>query len=337
MENNKSNTFVSVLMSVYNEESRFLEEAIESILNQTYKNFEFIIIGDNPSNERVNNLVSDYQKKDSRIIFKINETNLGLTRSLNVGLKLCRGKYVVRMDADDVSMPTRIEEQVAYMEAHPSITAATTFAIGIDECGREIRKIEKTTDVNRIKRDLLFSCPLIHPSAIIRNEWPNKWRFEYDETFRYAQDYALWVSVFKSGGQVFTLNKHLLKYRYSQTQIHSSHREEQNDCALRASHNALAMMNISITDTELPLWDHLRCSQSIDEDVQAKYFDFICSFNKKNKHIDSLDLNSITEILIFNYLKGLDISHLTKYKLYYRLLYKTNMLSLKEIIKALLL
>ena len=107
---------VSVIMSTYKEKEKFLREAIESILNQSFQDFEFIIILDNPDNELHISIIEEYALKDKRIRFYKNETNLGLTQSLNIGLSLAKGKYICRMDADDISENNRIELQKYYLE-----------------------------------------------------------------------------------------------------------------------------------------------------------------------------------------------------------------------------
>ena len=109
--------FVSVVMSVYNGEL-FLKEAIDSILSQTYKKFEFIIIDDGSTDGSLN-IINEYS--DERIKILVNPKNEGLIFSLNKGIELALGTYIVRMDADDISLPQRIEEQVSFMEKHGSI------------------------------------------------------------------------------------------------------------------------------------------------------------------------------------------------------------------------
>ena len=136
---------VSVLMCVYKEDSEYLSQAIESILNQSYNDFEFIIVGDSPDSdrERVFSLIEEFAKRDSRIYFVQNKTNIGLPRSLNKGLKFCHGKYIARMDADDISYVNRLEEQVKFMETNPNILASGAWADFIDEknnrAGRGLR------------------------------------------------------------------------------------------------------------------------------------------------------------------------------------------------------
>jgi len=108
----------SVIMATYKESIECLKQSIESIINQTYNDFEFIIILDNPDNKEHIAFINDYVCKDERIKFYINDKNMGLTNTLNRGLKLAEGKYICRMDADDVSMPDRIEKQLHYLNQY---------------------------------------------------------------------------------------------------------------------------------------------------------------------------------------------------------------------------
>ena len=112
---------VSVLMSVYNEPEEWMRVAIDSILGQTFTDFEFIIINDNPKRKLNREILSDYAKQDKRIVILENEENIGLTKSLNKGLKVAKGKYIARMDADDISLSDRLEKQVNFMEEHPEV------------------------------------------------------------------------------------------------------------------------------------------------------------------------------------------------------------------------
>ena len=105
------NVKISVILSAYNEEERWFRKAVESILNQSFKEFELILILDNPNNELLDKIIKEYKEKDSRIIYIKNEKNLGLVESLNRGIKASSGLYIARMDADDIAKPTRIEKQ----------------------------------------------------------------------------------------------------------------------------------------------------------------------------------------------------------------------------------
>ena len=117
---------VSVIMSVFKEPQEYLKHSIDSILTQSFKDFEFIIICDNPSDKNICNFLKVYKSIDYRIKLVINPTNMGLTKSLNIGLKLASGKYIARMDADDICMHERLYKQVAYLENNPEISVCGT-------------------------------------------------------------------------------------------------------------------------------------------------------------------------------------------------------------------
>src|SRR3990172_12530717 len=128
-----NNPVITVLMSAYNAE-KYLREAIESILNQTFKDFEFIIIND-CSTDKTKKIIEEYANKDARIKLINNATNLGLTKSLNIGLKEARGEYVARLDADDVALPERLEKQYEFMNKNRDITLTGAWAEKIYEEG----------------------------------------------------------------------------------------------------------------------------------------------------------------------------------------------------------
>ncbi len=127
---------VSVLMSVYNGE-RFLRDSVESILGQTFTDFEFLILDDG-STDSTCEILEEYANKDARIVLVRNDRNLGLTRSLNKGLRLVRGEYLARQDADDISLPKRLEMQVKFLDAHPEVGVVGSALEIIDENGNTI-------------------------------------------------------------------------------------------------------------------------------------------------------------------------------------------------------
>jgi len=153
------NPEVTVLMSVYNG-SKYLAEAIESILHQSYTDFEFLIINDG-STDLSEKIIKSYN--DRRINYIKNNENIGLTRSLNKGLCLARGKYIARMDADDISMPDRFKEQVDFMEKNENVVACGTF---IELFGIKTGKIKYPIKDKEIREKFIFNPPLAHPTAV---------------------------------------------------------------------------------------------------------------------------------------------------------------------------
>ena len=124
---------ISVIMSTYKENIDDLKMSIESILNQTYKMFEFIIILDNPNNHIHEEIIKEYSKIDKRIKFYKNDKNIGLAMSLNKGISLAQYEYIARMDADDISLSNRFDKQVKFLQENPDISLVATNKILIDE------------------------------------------------------------------------------------------------------------------------------------------------------------------------------------------------------------
>ena len=234
---------VSVLMCIYKENTRFLCEAIESILNQTYTDFEFVIVGDTPSEDRkrVFAIIDDYVAKDSRIKFFPNETNIGLTKSLNVGLSRFSGKYIARMDADDISVPTRLEKQVAFMETNPQLLASSAWFEFIDEEGKHSGDIIRHSySISKIRLDILKNTVLGHPVSIYHRIINNE-GVRYDESMTYAQDYMLWVWMLQYG-DISNIQEVLLYYRINKEQITSRHGLMQQQCAQKAQKTAFELL-----------------------------------------------------------------------------------------------
>ena len=143
---------ISVVMSVYNGE-RYIRESVESILNQTYRDFEFILM-DDASKDRTASLCRGYQKKDPRIRFYSNRENLGLTASLNKGIALAKGKWIARMDSDDVSVPERFEKQMAFLKKNPAVKLLGTRGYMVDEEGKRLSLIATPLKDKEIRRSL---------------------------------------------------------------------------------------------------------------------------------------------------------------------------------------
>jgi len=180
---------VSIVMPVYNCE-KYLDKSIKSILNQTFRNFEFIIINDG-STDKTGNILEKYEKADSRIHI-YNSEHQGVSLSLNKGCGLAQGKYIARMDADDISLPERIAKEVEYMEAHPEIGILGTGEEQIDEGGSLIRKRHFPVLPGFIKWSVMFGgwC-LSHPTVMMRQAAIKELNF-YNKEVLSGQDYELW-------------------------------------------------------------------------------------------------------------------------------------------------
>jgi len=177
-------------MSVYNGE-QYLQEAIESILNQTFSDFEFLVI-DDASTDSTPQILESYH--DLRIRVIRNHENLGLTTSLNKGLALARGEYIARMDADDISLPERFDKQVAFLDNHPEIALIGTAKQVIDQRGSILGTY--IPPLQPQYRDFLKTNPITHGSVVVRRKILDAYS-GYNELFRKSQDYALWLQMAK--------------------------------------------------------------------------------------------------------------------------------------------
>lgn len=204
---------ITVLMPVYNSE-KYLKDSIESILNQTYDDFDFLIINDG-STDSSEDIILSY--KDKRIIYKKNIENLGLIKTLNYGIKLISTKYIVRMDSDDISYAKRFEKQLKYMEENPDIAVLGTSILIFND-KKVIRKHIVNTHHKTIKTELLFYSALMSPTVIIRKAILDENDFVYNDEHEAAEDFGLWQKIsFKY--KLSNLSEVLLKYRINQSGI----------------------------------------------------------------------------------------------------------------------
>ena len=213
---------ISIIMSVFNSE-KYLKEAIDSILKQTFRDFEFIIIDDGSSDSSVT-IIKSYE--DIRIKFIENNVNIGLAASLNKGIEMATGKYIARMDSDDVAVPERLEQQYKYMEAHPEIICYGSWARYFgDDLPMALRikhrlhlfdTFRVPTKHEDIQASLLFWIPFVHPSVMFNAGLLRHNNITYNSSLRRAQDYELWSRLCFIGKCANT-SKVLLNYRISTT------------------------------------------------------------------------------------------------------------------------
>ena len=204
----KQQPIVSVVMGVYNSE-RHLRQAVESILNQTFSDFEFIIVNDG-STDSSRAILESYD--DSRILLLHNRDNIGLTRSLNKGLAIARGDYVARMDADDISMRRRLGKQVAFFKVHPAVGILGTSGVKIDSKGHYVGLLEMPASNLQIRWASLLGNPFLHPTVMVRRAILKCRDLTYDEAFETAQDYDLWTRTLRCTLGA-NLSEALIRYR----------------------------------------------------------------------------------------------------------------------------
>jgi glycosyltransferase involved in cell wall biosynthesis len=180
---------VSVVMSVYNDES-YIREAVESILNQTFKDFEFIIINDG-STDRTRDILLLYTDKRIRLF---DQENRGLTKSLNRGLSLAKGSYIARMDGNDISEPERFAEEVRLLEQNEKIGLVGTYAYRMDEQSQIVSLYTYKTTTEEIREDLWVDCSFCHSSVMFRKICAEEVGM-YREKVGPSEDYDLWFRI----------------------------------------------------------------------------------------------------------------------------------------------
>lgn len=200
---------VSVLMPAYNAE-KYIGEAIKSILNQTFTDFEFIII-DDCSSDKSWDIIKKYAKADKRIVALRNKHNLGGCMILNKGLSLARGEYIARADHDDWSYPDRLEKQLDFIELHPEVGIVGGMMEIINETGKVIGKRKYNLSDKEIRKKIFWYSPFSHPLVLMRKIVIDKVGY-YNPEFAPADDYELYFRIGKVS-KFANLEDVLLKYR----------------------------------------------------------------------------------------------------------------------------
>jgi len=220
---------VSVLLSVYNGEKN-LKETIESILRQTFSEFEFIIVDDG-STDQTANILKIYCKQDERIKIISNRSRNGFTMSLNIGLRCCTGRYIARLDADEIADSQRLEKQYLFMENNPNIVLCGSQGFYIDELGNKTGEKDLPVTDEAIKAKLLFNNQFIHSSLFLRKNILDK-EGVYNESFITSQDYELILRL-AAKYKMINLSDRLIGWRVKSNSISWTSKRQEWD-AIRA-------------------------------------------------------------------------------------------------------
>ncbi|NDV95995.1 glycosyltransferase family 2 protein [Dysgonomonas sp. 521] len=218
---------VSVLIPCYNVE-RYVEEAVNSIRNQTYPNLEIIAIND-CSTDRTGELLEKLASADSRMKIVTNEENLKLIKTLNKGIALCNGDYIARMDADDISLPTRIEKEVDFLEKHPDhdIVSTQFYAFRSENPDKKDLNHSPLHD-EQLRAYMLFRSGICHPAVMIRKRVFTELGLKFEPEYLHVEDYALWSeAMYKT--KLANLSEPLLLYRVHRYQVSSLHEDLQTE------------------------------------------------------------------------------------------------------------
>jgi len=235
---------ITVLLPVFNAGCH-LEKTITSLLRQTFSSFDLLVINDGSTDDSGLIIRSI---RDKRIRLVENTKNLGVADTLNRGIELAEGRYIVRMDADDVCKPSRLEKQLNFMEAHPEVGVSGTW---IRSFGDQLPIIERRpANSEAIKAYMLFDNPLFHPTVIMRKSFLDQYRLRYDATFNRTEDYDLWsraVHFFPLGN----ISEPLLKFRCHGKSVTSTSVRSMRTQTIEIQRRELANIGISASDDEL--------------------------------------------------------------------------------------
>ncbi len=288
------NELISVILPVYNGE-KYLKEAIESILNQTYTNFEFIIIDDGSKDSSLE-IIREYEKEDERIVV-VSRENKGLIATLNEGMERAKGKYIARMDQDDISLPERFERQIKVMKNN-NIMVCGTYTKVIDEDGKYIKDgIVPTQDDEIVKKLLECTNPLFHPTVMFK-KFDNIF---YNEFAHNCEDYELWLK-YTEIGKIENLPEYLLKYRIELSSITNSGRylSFYNISNLFCEYVKMKLRNKMITEEKLIFQP--KYSMTILQNLTSRLYSKGVILGYKNKKLRSIIYKGLAVLISPNIL-----------------------------------
>ena len=211
---------ISILMPVYNT-APFLKEAVDSVLCQTFSDFEFIILND-ASPDNAEEILDTYS--DPRIIRYKGEKNIGLANILNIGISMARGEYIARMDSDDISLPTRLQTEVDYLDAHPQIDLVSC---GMQMFGLADKTMSYKESIWLVCYNAFFFSPVLHASSVWRRQCFEGHNLRYRQERFPAEDYDLWTRALAKGLKLINIPDILYRYRIHGNQQATA---QQNAC-----------------------------------------------------------------------------------------------------------
>ena len=283
---------ISVLMPVYNC-TLYIRDAIESVLSQTFVDFELIII-DDCSTDTTLQLCNVFT--DERIIVIAKDENSGCANSLNYGLSIARGTYIARMDGDDICMPERFEKQIAFLEANSDIILCGTAYGVIGQKG--ILLVPETHE--EIKMKLLSGNCIVHPSVMFRKDILAAHNVRYDQVMEPAEDYDLWVRL-SSIGKLHNLRECLLQYRVHDSQVSVIRNEKQNQVANQVRLKLLQVVGAEISASESTVY-----IKAIEKKDQLSFDEFEILLNLKAKLFDANRNGFLNSVGLKEYWSGIE-------------------------------
>jgi len=281
---------VTVVLPVYNG-SKYLKETIDSVLNQTYKNFDFLIIND-ASTDNSEEVILSFT--DPRIKYHLTETNLGSIGAPVKGMNMSETEYIARIDQDDIWLPAKLEKQIQIMDADPQIgICGTSIELFGDRSGVKIFPITN----EHLKVGFLFFCCMSHPSVVFRKSFLVETGVTYNEMYRLADDYKMWIDCIDLT-QIYNIPEPLVRYRQHEEQICSvANAPKQMQVQNRVRLEMLERISLNFSQDE----KNFHINQFVDGKMKSiddykqfvKWSQLICQRNDENrKYIDPDILNA---------------------------------------------
>jgi len=269
---------ITVITTVYNCEN-YIEESVRSITEQTYNNFEYIIVDDG-STDSTFSVISKLASKDKRIIIIRNENNIGRVRSLNISLERAGGKYIAIQDADDISLPQRLIKQYSFLNKNPAYVLVGADVTVINEEGIEISHPVRPEKDQDAKFSLLFRCTFANPSIMFRKDICDKFNIRYDENFLHAEDFRV-ISLISRHGKVFNMREKLVKYRKHESNNSTVNFKTLNHRSSLISADNLLELGFALSDEQIKRMRNMISSRGIDKNFLLNDVRLIFSIIKK--------------------------------------------------------
>lgn len=289
------NELISVILPVYNG-AKYLNEAIESILNQTYTNFEFIIINDGSKDNSLE-IIKKYERQDNRIVV-ISRENRGLISTLNEGIESSKGKYIARMDQDDISLAERFEIQQKYMIENNVDICGGNYMI-IDQSAQFITNSDVSINYGEILLTMASNVPFAHPSVMIKKDFLVENNLKYGMNgYRNAEDLDLWINMYFKGSKLGNVKDKIIKYRIVSTSMsRTNHKKIKNE-----SNNAFNNLMIEKKDEFEKVFSHI-LRKNLTNTMQQNLIKANWRYFFLYKNYKFLLLN-FKEIRFYNFFRG---------------------------------
>ena len=287
------NPDISVIMSVYNGEN-YLKEAIESVINQTFQNWELLVIHD-CSKDSTLEILEEFSKKDSRIKIHTNEVNLKLPSSLNKAISLSTGKYIARMDADDICLPQRFEKQFKFMEENSHVQLSSCRFLTVKNGVYQLGGAGARCDSDAIDAMLLMANPILHPGVFARAEVFKQ--FNYDTSLTCTEDLELWTRLALNKQKMQILPEYLLIYRLHDKQITSTTLERQHTEVLKIQNKYYSALADKMSDEMEQFYiSGVYFREKVDVNKFINYIKWIKNATRKNFNKNAINY-ALLEIL----------------------------------------